>query len=254
MADFNEIQTEVAQDEEIVDVPIFKKDGSPFLAPDGETQCTIGVRGSDAKKVKAAREANQRKLLRDRRAKLTPEECRNRRHRRHGGRDRCAGPAGPAAASLRVHAGERPRDAGRRSHPRPGGRRDRGSRGFFREELDALIEAVRATAQINRRQKDGSTARTAPRAAAQKNNALAIEKLAAADAIPDSLEYLADIFYRLPRCVNTDMNGPKRFTPAHIKAGMELFGWSLSALDVGAIVELDGVYLEASAPPRACDG
>lgn len=76
MADFNDVQTEVAQDEEIVDVPIFKKDGTPFLAPDGETQCTIGVRGGDAKKVRAAREANQRKLLRDRRAKLTPEDVR----------------------------------------------------------------------------------------------------------------------------------------------------------------------------------
>lgn len=76
MANFNDIQTEIAQDEEIVDVPIFKKDGSPYLAPDGETQCTIGVRGSDSKKVKTARDANQRKLLRDRRTKMTPEELR----------------------------------------------------------------------------------------------------------------------------------------------------------------------------------
>lgn len=117
-----------------------------------------------------------------------------------------------------------------------------------------MIEAVRATAQLNRRQKDGSIARQHLEVAARKNSPIAIAKLAAADAIPDSLEYLADIFYRLHSMREYDLNGPKRFTPAHIKAGMELFGWSLSALDVGAIVELDGVYLEASAPPRATDG
>lgn len=75
MADFNEIQSEIANDEEIVDLPISKKDGSLYLAADG-SPATIGVLGSDAKKVKAARDANQRKLLRSRQQKTTPEDLR----------------------------------------------------------------------------------------------------------------------------------------------------------------------------------
>lgn len=104
---------------------------------------------------------------------------------------------------------------------------------------------MRATASLSRRQKDGSVTRQHVEAAANKGNALAIARLEAASAIPESLEYLADIFYRLCNMRETDgMVGGKRFTPAHIKAGMELFGWSLTPLEVEGIVELDRVYLE----------
>lgn len=83
-------------------------------------------------------------------------------------------------------------------------------------------------------------------AAADKSPA-ARARLAAANAVPESLEYLAEIFYQLCSMREYDgMTGGKRFTPAHIKAGMELFGWRLSTLEVEGIVELDRVYHEAS--------
>lgn len=79
MADFTDIQNETAQDEQAASVPIFKKGGAPYLAPDGETQCTIDVLGSDAKKVQGARDAITRRQLKARRVKLTPETLRDNR-------------------------------------------------------------------------------------------------------------------------------------------------------------------------------
>lgn len=106
---------------------------------------------------------------------------------------------------------------------------------------------MRTTASLNRRRKDGSITRKHVEAAATKGNPIAVAKLAAADAVPESLEYLADIFYRLCTMRESDgMIGPKHFSPAHIKAGMELFGWSLSAMEVEAIVELDIAYMDAA--------
>lgn len=84
MTDINEIQEEVKLDEEGHDIPISKKNGDPYLykpdpAKDDEVPCTITVLGNDAKKVKAARDSIQRKLLRGRRVKLEPKDLRSNR-------------------------------------------------------------------------------------------------------------------------------------------------------------------------------
>lgn len=74
MADITAMQDEIAQDEVGSPVPIYKKNGEPYLAADGTTQSTITVLGSDAKQVRLAKETIQRKLLRQRRTKLEPSD------------------------------------------------------------------------------------------------------------------------------------------------------------------------------------
>ena len=76
MADINAIQTEIAQDEVAHAISIMKKDGSPYLARDGKTPCTIDVLGSDAHPVKLARDSATRRLLRGRRIKMEPADLR----------------------------------------------------------------------------------------------------------------------------------------------------------------------------------
>lgn len=78
MADLNDIKQAAAQDEEIVDLEMHDRDGNPYLAPDG-TPATFGIRGRESKAVKQARDAVQRRLLRDRRTTLTPEDVRKNR-------------------------------------------------------------------------------------------------------------------------------------------------------------------------------
>lgn len=74
MADILSIQNEVAQDEQGVTDVVYQKSNDPYLAPDGVTPCTITVLGSDAKAVRLAKDAVQRKLLQSRRAKLEPAD------------------------------------------------------------------------------------------------------------------------------------------------------------------------------------
>lgn len=61
--DINSIEAEIAQDENIVDIPIYQKNGEQYTAKDG-TPSTIGIVGSDSKSVKAARNTVQRRMLR----------------------------------------------------------------------------------------------------------------------------------------------------------------------------------------------
>lgn len=73
MADVTTIQQEIAQDEKGAVIPIYQKNGAPYLGADGE-QSTITVLGSDAKTVRQAKDAIQRRLLHQRRAKLEPAD------------------------------------------------------------------------------------------------------------------------------------------------------------------------------------
>lgn len=72
-----DLQQEVAKDEEIVDIPIFAKNGEPYLAKDG-TPCTIGVVGSESKAYRQAEDAQSRKNLRTTR-RTTPADLRENR-------------------------------------------------------------------------------------------------------------------------------------------------------------------------------
>jgi hypothetical protein len=72
--DVTKLAEEVAKDEEGAVVPIFKKDGTPYLAADGTTQVTITVRGSESRAYAAAQASIQRRMLAMRRAKLEPED------------------------------------------------------------------------------------------------------------------------------------------------------------------------------------
>jgi len=78
MADITKIKDEIAQDEVGTPIPINQKNEEPYLAPDG-SPCTIDVLGSDAKKVKAATDVADRRLLRMKRTKMEPADMRARR-------------------------------------------------------------------------------------------------------------------------------------------------------------------------------
>lgn len=77
MADINEIDAQVAQDEEVVDIPIYQKNGEPYLAKDG-SQSTIGVTGEDAKRYVTMQGTIQRRMIRQRR---TPDDSDVQRNR-----------------------------------------------------------------------------------------------------------------------------------------------------------------------------
>lgn len=62
-------------------IQILDAQGNPYLAADGITPCTCTVLGAESKRVKAAKDANQRRLLRARRAKLEPADLRDGRVR-----------------------------------------------------------------------------------------------------------------------------------------------------------------------------
>ncbi len=74
---------------------------------------------------------------------------------------------------------------------------------------------------------------------ARKGDAKSIATLEAAAAIPEPLEYLADVFWRLDGLRESDMNGPKRLTVDQIRGAVEMFGWALTPLDVEGLVMLD---------------
>lgn len=76
-----ELPHEVAKDEEIIDVTIYRKDGEPYLAADG-TPATIGVVGSEAKDYRRAEDAISRRMLRMGR-RSTPDDLRENRIAQH---------------------------------------------------------------------------------------------------------------------------------------------------------------------------
>lgn len=81
MADITQVREQVAQDEEVIDIPIVQKNGEPFLAKDGTTPATIGVVGSESKRYIAERDRQTKQLIRQNRRRggnteTTPDELR----------------------------------------------------------------------------------------------------------------------------------------------------------------------------------
>lgn len=72
MADLTQVEASVAQDEQGVVIPIMDKNGDPYLGADGKPS-TMTVLGSDAKKVRLASEAIQRRAIRMR-GRVTPAD------------------------------------------------------------------------------------------------------------------------------------------------------------------------------------
>jgi hypothetical protein len=73
MANIQDVEQQVAQDEEVADITIYQKDGTPYLGADGKP-ATIGVLGAEAKRYRLARDTATRKLIRGGKAKLEPED------------------------------------------------------------------------------------------------------------------------------------------------------------------------------------
>lgn len=78
MADFAKVQEQIKQDEEVVDVPIFQKNGQPYLGADG-SQSTIGVLGAESRKAQVARDSLTQRMIRSRAGKMTPKDLRQNR-------------------------------------------------------------------------------------------------------------------------------------------------------------------------------
>lgn len=60
---------------------------------------------------------------------------------------------------------------------------------------------------------------------------------------PEALLHLWEVFQYLDAMRAVGFNGPERFTPTHIRDGMELFGWTLAPHEIEALVLLDAVIL-----------
>ena len=59
----NDLPSIIAQDEEGAVVPIFQKNGDPYLALDGKTQSTFTVVGTESKKYQEAKRAHQKRVF-----------------------------------------------------------------------------------------------------------------------------------------------------------------------------------------------
>jgi hypothetical protein len=77
--DISTIQQQAAQEDEAVVVTIVQPDGEPYQKADGEGPVTISVLGGYSKRIRAVREQQMRRMLKDRRAKLEPEDMRRNR-------------------------------------------------------------------------------------------------------------------------------------------------------------------------------
>lgn len=75
MADIKEVEQQIANDEEGAVVPIFQKNGDPYLAADG-SQASVTVVGSESKRYRLARDNATRKMMRRRMSKLEPDDLR----------------------------------------------------------------------------------------------------------------------------------------------------------------------------------
>jgi len=76
--DINVLKFKVEQDDTPVTIPIYQKDGDPYLAADG-TPATIDVVGSEAKRYEAARTQITKNMLRSRRTRVEPEDLQRNR-------------------------------------------------------------------------------------------------------------------------------------------------------------------------------
>lgn len=77
MASLEQVESAIAQDEEIVDVVIVQKNGDPYLGPDGKP-CTWGVVGRESRSYQQAADAIARRASRPG-YKITPETTREAR-------------------------------------------------------------------------------------------------------------------------------------------------------------------------------
>lgn len=73
MADLGEIQAAVAHEDESVAVPIYQRNGDPYLGADGE-QATISVVGSESKTYHRERQKQRRRMLKQRKTTLDVED------------------------------------------------------------------------------------------------------------------------------------------------------------------------------------
>ena len=69
------LKTKVAESEKGAIVPIEGQDGEAYTAADG-SPATITLLGSESKKLRAVSDKQTRRVLRDQRTKMTPEELR----------------------------------------------------------------------------------------------------------------------------------------------------------------------------------
>jgi hypothetical protein len=60
--DIARIDEIIAQDDELAVIPIYQKNGDPYLASDDKTPCTISVYGPESKAAKKAKRVEWRKL------------------------------------------------------------------------------------------------------------------------------------------------------------------------------------------------
>ena len=60
--DIGRIDEVIAQDEELAVIPIYQKDGDPYLSASGEP-CTISVYGPESKAAKKAKKTEWRRLV-----------------------------------------------------------------------------------------------------------------------------------------------------------------------------------------------
>jgi hypothetical protein len=77
--DISTIQQQAAQEDEAAVVTVLQPDGEPYRKPDSEEAVTISVLGGYSKRVRAARDQQTRRMIKEKRIKLEPEDLR--RHR-----------------------------------------------------------------------------------------------------------------------------------------------------------------------------
>jgi hypothetical protein len=74
-----QIEVEVAKDEEGAVVPIMRKNGEPYKSDIDGSESTITVVGSESKRYRNADDAAQRRRLRSRKSRLDPADFRRER-------------------------------------------------------------------------------------------------------------------------------------------------------------------------------
>lgn len=72
--DIGKLAEVIALDEQEVEFTVYQKDGTPYLAADGKTPCTITVVGEESKRVTDAKYASQRRMLHQRKQRLEPAD------------------------------------------------------------------------------------------------------------------------------------------------------------------------------------
>lgn len=103
------------------------------------------------------------------------------------------------------------------------------------------MEYARHDARMRKPAKEGSrvTTRESLEVSAQRGVASAIRELAAEPPLPECMAGLWERFQTLDQMRDEGMNGPKGFTPEHIRSAALLFDWHLQPHEVDALRTLD---------------